>query len=65
MTREIDLVRQKARRLTNGELANEIQRCTRGIGVAQSISARKRFERRLAVMIHEADTRMIHSGGGQ
>lgn len=52
------LVLDKAERLTNGELANEIVRCKRGITVAASSSARRRFETRLAIMTAEADRRM-------
>lgn len=61
-TSEAVLVREKARRLTNGRLADEIVRCRRGMQVAASRSAAARFERRLLVMQEEADRRMTAGG---
>jgi hypothetical protein len=61
-TSEIVLVREKARRLGNGQLADEILRCRRGMQVAASRSAAARFERRLHVMQEEADRRMAAGG---
>lgn len=61
-TPEIVLVREKARRLGNGELADEILRCRRGMQAAANRSSAARFERRLHVMQEEADRRMAAGG---
>lgn len=63
-TSESELVRQKAARLTNGQLAAEIQRCRHGMQVAANKAARSRFERRLILMNEEADARMAGAGKG-
>lgn len=55
---ETALVREKAERLTNGQLADEIQRCKRGIQIGANKPARDRFARRLTVMETEANHRM-------
>lgn len=58
MAHELDLVREKAARLSNGQLADEIRRCRHGMQVAANKSAASRFERRLHIMEEEADARM-------
>lgn len=55
---ESSLVREKAARLSNGQLANEIARCRHGMSVAANRSAASRFERRLHIMQEEADAWM-------
>lgn len=62
ITPEDVLVRAKARRLTNGQLADEIVRCRRGMQAAASRSAANRFQRRLAIMEAETDRRMAAGG---
>lgn len=61
---ESALVRLKAARLTNGQLAAEIARCRHGITVAANKSAAARFERRLMLMNEEADARMAEAEQG-
>ena len=61
---ESALVREKAARLTNGQLAAEIARCRHGMAVAANKSAAARFERRLIIMNEEADARMAEAGMG-
>jgi hypothetical protein len=55
---ETALVREKAEQLSNGQLADEILRCKRGVSVGANKSARDRFARRLTVMETEANHRM-------
>lgn len=62
MPHELDLVREKAARLSNGQLANEIQRCRHGMTMAARKSAASRFERRLHIMQEEADARIAGKG---
>lgn len=62
MSRELDLIREKAARMTNGELANEIVRVRHGMTVAATKSAAARFERRLILLQEEADARMSREG---
>ncbi len=62
MSTELDLVREKAQRLDNGKLADEIQRCMHGMRVAANKSAAARFERRLHIMQAEADGRLEAAG---
>lgn len=64
-TSEIVLIRAKAKRMTNGQLADEIRRCQHGMQVAASKSAAARFERRLLIMQDEADLRMRVAGGAR
>ncbi len=47
--KETDLVKEKANRAGLLEVRREIERVRAGIPKAQSISARKRFETRLAI----------------
>lgn len=61
---EIGLIRDKAERLSNGQLADEIMRCRYGMSVASTKTAAGRFERRLLIMQEEADKRMAAAGGG-
>lgn len=62
---ETMLTRDKASRMSGGELANEIQRCRRGMEVGANQAARSRFERRLHIMQEEADARMTAAGGAR
>lgn len=65
MSTELDLVRAKAARLSNGQLADEIKRCRHGMSVAATKSAASRFERRLHLMQEEADARMYPAVEGR
>lgn len=60
--KEADLNRERARQLSNGKLADEIQRCRLGMQVGANQAARDRFERRLHIMQEEADRRMRTGG---
>lgn len=62
-TSEAVLTRAKAKRLSNGQLADEIRRCLAGLQSAPTPSAVGRWERRLHIMQGEADFRM--AGGGR
>jgi hypothetical protein len=62
---EDQLTREKAERLTHGELADEIKRCQRGVEVAANPTAKHHFARRLAIMNAEAEKRMASAGGAR
>lgn len=62
---EAALTRDKALRMSNGELASEIVRCRHGMKVAANRTAAMRFERRLHIMQEEADSRIAYAGGGR
>lgn len=62
---ETALVREKAESLSSGQLADEINRCRRGMAVGANKAARDRFERRLGIMTAECDRRMKAAGGGR
>ena len=62
---ETMLTRDKARPMSGGELANEIQRCRRGMEVGANQAARSRFEQRLHIRQEEADARMAAAGGAR
>lgn len=54
---ELDLVREKAVRLSDAALRAEIERCRHGMEVAANPAARMRFERRLHIMQLELERR--------
>ena len=62
---ETMLIREKALRMSSGQLADEIARCRRGIQVGANQAARSRFERRLHIMQEEADARIAVAGGAR
>ncbi len=57
-TTEAVLIQAKAKRLSNGQLADEIKRCQAGLMVATSKGAIVRWEMRIRIMQEEADLRM-------
>lgn len=57
-TTESVLIQAKAKRLSNGQLADEIKRCQAGLMVATSKGAIVRWETRIRIMQDEADRRM-------
>jgi hypothetical protein len=64
-TSETQLVREKAARMSNGELANEIRRVRDAMPVAASKGAAARYERRLQIFNAEADRRIAAAGGAR
>lgn len=58
------LAREKAAEMENGQLANEIARCRRGVDVAANPTARAHFERRLGIFQAEADKRISRAANG-
>jgi hypothetical protein len=63
--RETEMVREKARHMTLGELANEIRRVKNAMPVAGSKGAYARYERRLRILNDEADRRIAAAGGAR
>lgn len=55
--KEIDLIQARARRMSSEEIRAEIARAQRGLKVAQSASAERRYETRIRLMTHELTSR--------
>lgn len=59
---EAALTRDKAQRLGDSALAEEITRCRYGMGAAANKTAATRFERRLLIMVEEQERRSVRGG---
>lgn len=58
MNIEERLIQDKAERMSSDQLLEEMERCDRGVSVAATPSARKRFAARKTIMVQEWTKRL-------